>query len=107
MIKIKNEHWTSETIYSRILVLCEEYGWSINRLAEMAGVTPSTIYTYRYRESMPKVETLIVICNAFGISLSKFFRIEDDTANELYDVICGLSKSSRGLLKEVAKRMKS
>lgn len=102
----KNKSWTSETIYNRILSLCEQNEWSITKLAEQAGLTPSTFYTYRYRNSMPTVETLIAVCDAFGISLAKFFLIEDNETDELYNLIKGLSPTSKDLLKEVAKRMR-
>lgn len=102
----KNEGWTSKTIYNRILELCEEYGWTMNRLAELSGMTQSTMYTYRYRNSMPKIETLIAICDAFGISLAKFFMVKDDEVDELYIVLSQLSRESKTLLMEVSRRMK-
>lgn len=102
----KNEGWTSTTIYNRILELCEEYGWTMNRLAEMSGMTQSTIYSYRYRNSIPKVETLIAICDALGITLTNFFLVKDDDVDELYVVLSQLSHDSRQLLMEVAKKMK-
>ena len=102
----QNEVWTSQTIYNRILALCEQRGWTAYRLAELAGISVATIYTYRRRVSMPKIETLIPICNAFGISLAKFFMLPDSEADELYAVLSDLSKTSRNLLKEVALRMK-
>ena len=102
----KNEGWTSKTIYNRILELCEEYGWTMNRLAELSGMTQSTMYTYRYRNSMPKIETLIAICDAFGITLAKFFMVKDDEVDELYIILSQLSHDSKTLLMEVAKKMK-
>lgn len=102
----KNEGWTSKTIYNRILELCEEYGWTMNRLAELSGMTQSTMYTYRYRNSMPKIETLIAICDAFGITLAKFFMVKDDEIDELYIILSQLSHESKTLLMEVAKKMK-
>lgn len=102
----KNEGWTSKTIYNRILELCEEYGWTMNRLAELSGMTQSTMYTYRYRNSMPKIETLIAICDAFGITLAKFFMVKDDEVDELYIILSQLSHESKRLLMEVAKKMK-
>lgn len=102
----KNEGWTSKTIYNRILELCEKYGWTMNRLAELSGMTQSTMYTYRYRNSMPKIETLIAICDAFGITLAQFFMVKDDDADELYVVLSQLSHESKTLLMEVARRMK-
>lgn len=102
----KNEGWTSKTIYNRILELCEEYGWTMNRLAELSGMTQSTMYTYRYRNSMPKIETLIAICDTFGITLAKFFMVKDDEVDELYIILSQLSHESKTLLMEVAKKMK-
>lgn len=102
----KNEGWTSKTIYNRILELCEKYGWTMNRLAELSGMTQSTMYTYRYRNSMPKIETLIAICDAFGITLAQFFMVKDDDVDELYVVLSQLSHESKTLLMEVARRMK-
>lgn len=102
----KNEGWTSKTIYNRILELCEEYGWTMNRLAELSGMTQSTMYSYRYRNSIPRVETLIAICDALGITLTKFFMVKDDDVDELYIVLSQLSHESRNLLMEVAKKMK-
>ena len=102
----KNEGWSSKTIYNRILVLCEERGWTLTRLAELAAMTPSTIYTYRYRQSMPKIETLVVMCEVFDITLAQFFMLDESKDDELIIVLNGLSDSSRKLLKEVAKRMR-
>lgn len=106
MIINKNEGWTAKTIYSRVLVLCEQREWSITKLAEQAQLAPSTFYTYRYRNSIPSVETLIAICDAFGITLAKFFMVEDSETDELYEVLNGLSSTSKNLLKEVALRMR-
>lgn len=72
----------------------------------MSGMTQSTMYSYRYRNSIPKVETLIAICDALGITLTKFFLVKDDEVDELYVVLSQLSRDSRQLLMEVAKKMK-
>lgn len=69
-------------------------------------MTQSTMYSYRYRNSIPKVETLIAICDALGITLTKFFLVKDDEVDELYVVLSQLSRDSRQLLMEVAKKMK-
>ena len=106
MTNKKNQEWTSVTIYNRILVLCEERGWTISRLTELSNVSQSTFFAFRYRKSMPSIDTLVSICEAFGITLSKFFLIEDSDTNELYIMLNNLSPESRKLLKEVAKRMK-
>ena len=102
----KNEGWSSKTIYNRILVLCEERGWTLTRLAELAAMNPSTIYTYRYRDSMPKIETLVAMCEVFNITLAQFFMLDESKDDELFIVLNGLSDTSKNLLKEVAKRMR-
>lgn len=106
MNKEQNDGWTSETIFNRVLYLCGQNGWSITRLAELSEMTASTIYSYRYRKSMPKIESLVSMCNAFGISLAKFFMVGDDETEELMAILNSLSTTSKVLLKEVAKRMK-
>ena len=105
MTNKKNQEWTSVTIYNRILVLCEERGWTLTRLAELAAMNTSTLYTYRYRDSMPTIETLVEMCEVFEITLAEFFMLEDKN-EELIRILNGLSDSSKELLMEVAKRMK-
>lgn len=106
MKKMQNDVWTSKTIYRRILELCQYFNWTLYQLSDASGVPIATLYTYRRRSSIPKVETLLAICDAFGISLAKFFSVESNDAEELYVTLCNLSPTSRRLLKEVAKRMK-
>ena len=106
MKKQSSDVWTSKTIYRRILDLCHHFNWTLYQLSDESGVPIATLYTYRRRASIPKVETLISICDAFGISLGKFFTLEDEDTDDLYMILCNLSQTSRGLLKEVAKRMK-
>ena len=101
----KNEGWSAKTIYNRILVLCEERGWTLTRLAELAAMNTSTLYTYRYRDSMPTIETLVEMCEVFEITLAEFFMLEDKN-EELIRILNGLSDSSKELLMDVAKRMK-
>lgn len=42
-----------------------------------AGITQSTLSSIMQRKSLPKIETLQCICEAFGITLSQFF-VEDE-----------------------------
>ena len=60
---------------------------------------------YRYRASMPTIETLVEMCEVFEITLAEFFMVEDKN-EELIRILNGLSDSSKELLMEVAKRMK-
>lgn len=68
------------TILKRIDTLCKEKGWSKYRLAELSGLTLSTMNAWYHNDYTPKVESLERMCNAFGITLSQFFAEE----NEIY-----------------------
>jgi transcriptional regulator with XRE-family HTH domain len=60
-------------VLEKIKRLQEERSWSGLRLAEMAGLSPSTISMMYMRNNQPSVPTLQAICEAFGITLSQFF----------------------------------
>ena len=98
--------WSSKNIYNRILMLCEQRGWTVNRLAEVAGISSSAIYALGRRASRPSLETLIAICDAMEISVAFFFNEDFSEIGGLYDILCGLSPECRELLKQVAKHMK-
>lgn len=51
--------------------------WSEYALAENAGLTQSTISTWRRRNLQPNVASIEKICAGFGITLSQFFQEED------------------------------
>lgn len=63
-----------EAIAKRILVLCEERSLTINGLANVAGVPPSTIYSMLNTKSQnPGIITVQKLCDGFEISLREFF----------------------------------
>lgn len=70
------------TIAEKIDALRIERGWSVNYLAMEAMLTQSTVNNLYSRHTEPKISTLRAICDAFGITLSEFFK-EEETANDL------------------------
>ncbi len=64
-------------VIERIEKLRKERGWTVYTLALEAGVTQSTLATMYQRNTPPKLETLQLICEAFGITLAQFF-LEDE-----------------------------
>ncbi len=63
-----------EAIAKRILVLCEERSLTINGLANVAGVPPSTIYSMLNTKSQnPGIIIVQKLCDGFEISLREFF----------------------------------
>ena len=61
-------------ILNRIVELKNEKGWSIYKLAEESGVSQSTLSNMFIRRTLPSITTLEQLCNAFGITLSDFFK---------------------------------
>ncbi len=65
---------TVTAVKNRILSLCGERGISINRLATLCALPPSSIKNILYGKSQnPKLLTIKLICDGLGISLGEFF----------------------------------
>ena len=65
-------------VLEKIEILRKEKGWSINYLAMESGLTQSTLNNLYSRNTEPKISTLRAICGAFGITLSDFFKEEEN-----------------------------
>lgn len=69
---------TIETIQKRILDLTSERNISINRLATLSGLPPSSIKNILYgRSENPKILTIKMICDGLDITLGEFFDTEE------------------------------
>ncbi len=67
-------------IIARIKELRDARGWSTNQLALEAELTQSTVSTLLTKvNSLPSLDTLVCLCNAFGITLAQFFMEEEQT----------------------------
>jgi transcriptional regulator with XRE-family HTH domain len=64
-------------ILNKIKKLQNERGWSESRLAEEAGLTPSTVSSLYKRNNLPTIPTLQALCAAFGITVAQFFAGND------------------------------
>ena len=59
--------------HERLQQLMDERGWSMYRLSKESGLSESTIRNLFKRNTSPSIETLEMVCNGFGITLSQFF----------------------------------
>ena len=67
-----------KAVEKRIIGLCSERGIAINNLANISGVSPSTVYSILNGKSQnPGIGTLKLLCDGFGISLAEFFDTEE------------------------------
>ena len=61
---------TVAAVRNRILQLCGERNISINKLANICGLPPSSVKNILYGKSQnPKVLTIKMICDGLGLSL--------------------------------------
>ncbi len=65
---------TRTAVKNRILSLCGEKDFTINRLATEAAVPPSTLKSILYGNSLnPGIVTIKMLCDGLGVSLTEFF----------------------------------
>ena len=65
---------TLDAVRIRILQLCGERGLTINRLATLSALPPSSIKNILYGKSQnPKLLTIKLICDGLDITLGEFF----------------------------------
>ena len=63
-----------QAVARRIIELCRERGIAINALANLSGVSPSTIYSMLNEKSQnPGVVSIKKLCDGLEISLRTFF----------------------------------
>ena len=74
---------TITVIRERILNLCAEKNISINRLATICALPPSSVKNILYGRSRdPKILTIKKICDGLEITLSEFFSTPEFDALE-------------------------
>lgn len=74
---------TVAAVKNRILQLCGERGISINRLAALSALPPSSIKNILYGKSQnPKLLTIKLLCDGLGITLGEFFSTPEFDALE-------------------------
>ncbi len=65
---------TKEAIATRILALCNERNIAVNTLANLSGVSPSTVYSMLNEKSQnPGVVSIKKLCDGIDITLREFF----------------------------------
>ena len=69
---------TIGAIKVRIKRLCFENGITLNKLANLCGISPSSIKNIMYGKSCnPKILTIKMICDGLNITLAEFFNTKE------------------------------
>ena len=75
-----------EAVARRIQALCAQRGIAVNALANLCGVSPSTVYSMLNAKSQnPGVLSIQKLCDALEISVREFF--DDPLFDDLDPVI--------------------
>ena len=74
---------TVDVVRNRILQLCEEQKLSINKLATICALPPSSVKNILYGKSQnPKLLTIKMICDGLEMTLGEFFSTPEFDALE-------------------------
>ena len=74
---------TISAVKNRILQLCGERNISVNRLASISALPPSSVKNILYGKSQnPKLLTIKMLCDGLGITLGEFFSTREFDALE-------------------------
>lgn len=74
---------TISAVKNRILQLCGERNISVNRLASISALPPSSVKNILYGKSQnPKLLTIKMLCDGLGIMLGEFFSTPEFDALE-------------------------
>ncbi len=66
-----------QAVEARIIELCEQRGIAVNALANISGVSPSTVYSMLNEKSQnPGVASIKKICDGLDISIREFFNCD-------------------------------
>lgn len=65
-------------VKGRILQLCDERSLTINKLANLSALPPSSVKNILYGKSKnPKLVTIKCLCDGLGITLGEFFSTQE------------------------------
>ena len=94
---------TKEQIVEKIQKLREEKGYSMNKLAKLAGIGYSNYYRIETKKTDMNVQTLHKICDALEISMSNFFdeSVEHITDKQKQYIISYLAPNDRTITRRV------
>lgn len=73
---------TKNAVADRIIQLCNQKNIAINALANISGISPSTLYSVLNEKSQnPGIVTIKKLCDGLEISLREFF--DDDIFDDI------------------------
>ena len=81
----------------RITEYRQARGWTVNRLANMAGISQSYLRELELGNKQPTVEYLGYVCDALGVTLAEFFT-EETAASPLEQALRAMTPEQQEAL---------
>ena len=53
--------------------LCEERGTTPYKIAQRSGLSSSTVSCFLAGKTVPRIDTMMILCNELGVSVTDFF----------------------------------
>lgn len=91
-------------IAQRFKQLCDMRGVTPYKIAKKAGLSSSTVSCFLAGKSMPRVDTMLILCNQLEISISEFFEerekldLQSDEEKKIIETYRNLSMQRQKLL---------
>lgn len=97
-------------VNEKLRKMLKERGLTTYKMAELSGLSHTTLANVFKRNTVPSINTLRAICNGFGITLSQFFAEEEmvEMTPELKDLFNGwltLNPTQKEAVQRVIKAM--
>lgn len=88
-------------VKAKINYLMETNKWTEYELSRRSGVHRSTIASIARGKNSPRVDTLNDICEAFGISISEFFKEESTDIDNIISKYRHLDERQKLLIRNI------
>ncbi len=71
-----NTIWTSELFFERLDYFLAARNWTMSQLCTNADLSVDSLYKIRTIHGFPRFQSICIICDTLGVSLSDFFKME-------------------------------
>ena len=98
-------------IITNLMKLRQASNMTVKQLGERAGISYTVVYDMEIRNILPKVETLVKLCNVFNITFQELigstFKGKEPMSLKDYLLLNGLTKKEVGLAESYINYIKS
>ncbi|MGX7953630.1 helix-turn-helix domain-containing protein [Tsuneonella sp. HG249] len=72
---------------SRIREARRSRDWTLDHLAELVGVSKTSVWSWEHDQSHPRLETLTRLSEALGLSVAHLMNVEPSSAGNLAELV--------------------